>query len=393
MTSLASPQGSCPPTTYTTELNTTSLATHPPDLVAMDVAGRADRVRAGGATAGCDALLITNPISVGYLTGFTGSSGMVWLGPEELLLVTDRRYAEQAEAETSRAGVPARIEITNDPPRDILAAAAGGVGRIGLEATSVSWAHQRRYAEWFGAAELVATTGVVEHCRRIKDAGEIDRIARAAAIADAALAEVRPLLAGGPTEKEVALALDTALRRRGASGSAFTTIVASGPNAALPHLRPTDRAIGRGELVIVDMGAVVDGYRSDMTRTLAVEAPDATACRVFETVRDAQRLGVEQVVPGRAVLEVDRACRNRIDAEGWADAFVHGTGHGVGLEIHEQPWIRSTAAEPLQTGQVITVEPGIYLTGLCGARVEDTVVVTADGARPLTNSPKTLEAV
>ncbi len=363
------------------------------DLVAMDVAGRADRVRDAGAEAGCDALLVTNLINVGYLTGFTGSNGLVWLGNDELVLITDRRYAEQAETETARAGVAVRIEITNDPPREILVAVAHEAGRIGLEAASVSWAHQRQYADWFDTAELVATTGVVEHCRQIKDAGEIDRIARAAAIADAALAEVRPLLAGGPTEKEVALALDTAVRHRGADGSAFPTIVASGPNAALPHLRPTDRPIGSGELVIVDMGAMVDGYRSDMTRTLAVGVPDATARRVYETVRDAQRLGVEQVAPGRAVSEVDRACRDRIGADGWADAFVHGTGHGVGLDIHEQPWVRSTGDDSLRTGQVITVEPGVYLPGLCGARVEDTIVVTTDGARPLTHSPKTLQAV
>ncbi len=359
-------------------------------LVPMDVAGRAERVRAAAAEAGCDALVVVNLVNVRYLTGFTGSAGLAWLASDEIVLITDRRYAGQSEAETSQAGVDVRIEITNLAPKEILAAAASEVGRIGLEAASVNWADQRKYAEWFEGAELVPTTGVVEQCRQVKDEGEIDRMAAAAAIADGALAEVRPMLAEGPTEKEAALALDTAIRRLGADSSAFATIVASGPNAALPHKRPSDRPIGPGELVIVDMGAVVDGYRSDMTRTMAVGEPDPKARKVFETVRDAQRLGVEQVVPGSPISEVDKACRDCIDAAGWADAFVHGTGHGVGLDIHEMPWVRSTAGEPLQVGQVITVEPGVYLPGFCGARVEDTVVVTEDGARRLTHSPKAL---
>ncbi|MDE0116679.1 MAG: Xaa-Pro peptidase family protein [bacterium] len=359
-------------------------------LVPMDVAGRADRVRAAAAEANCDALLVTNLVNVRYLTGFTGSAGLVWLGPDKLLLVTDRRYGEQSEAETGQAGVDVRIEITNDAPEEILTGAAAGVSRIGLEAASVSWADQRQYAEWFDAAELVATSGVVERCRQIKDDGEIDRMARAAAIADAALAEVCPLLANGPTEKEVALALDTAFRRMGAEKSAFTTIVAAGPNAALPHIRPTDRPIASGELVIVDMGAVVDGYRSDMTRTMAVGEPDPEARKVFDTVRDAQRLGVAQATAGTPIAEVDKACRDRIAADGWAEAFVHGTGHGVGLDIHEQPWVRATADDALQTGHVITVEPGVYLPGFCGARVEDTVLVSDNGPRRLTRSPKDL---
>ncbi|MCY3911358.1 MAG: Xaa-Pro peptidase family protein [bacterium] len=362
-------------------------------LVPMDVAGRAGRVRAAAGDAGCDALLVVNMVNVRYLTGFTGSSGLAWLGPDELVLITDRRYDEQSGAETSQAGVDVRIEITNDAPKEILTAAAAEVSHIGLEAASVSWADQRKYAEWLGDIELVPAVGVVERCRQIKDEGEIDRMAAAAAIADDALAEVRPMLGEGAPEREVALALDTAFRRRGADGSAFPTIVASGPNAALPHKRPTDRPIGMGELVIVDMGAVVDGYRSDMTRTMALGEPEPEARKVFDTVRDAQQLGVDQVAPGTPISEVDKACRDRIGADGWAEAFVHGTGHGVGLDIHEQPWVRATATEVLETGQVITVEPGVYLPGFCGARVEDTVVVTEDGPRRLTHSPKDLEVV
>ncbi|MCY4258572.1 MAG: Xaa-Pro peptidase family protein [bacterium] len=360
------------------------------NIVSMDVSGRVGRVRQAMANSECDGLLVTNLVNVRYLTGFTGSNGVLWLGADEMLLVTDNRYNTQAEAEVARAGAKATVEITNDSPRQILADALGNARRVGLEAASVSWANKREYAEWFSGCELLPTSGLIEGCRQIKDEGEISRMTTAARIADAALAEVLPVFTQAPTEKQVALHLDAAMRRLGAETSAFTTIVASGPNAALPHQRPTDRVIGKGELVIVDMGAVVEGYRSDMTRTVSVGTPGPQAQKVFETVRDAQRLGVEQVAPGKPIAEVDKACRNHIAAAGWAEAFVHGTGHGVGLDIHEQPWVRAKTTEQLQAGHVITVEPGVYLADRCGARVEDTVVVTPEGKRVLTNSPKEL---
>ncbi|MYG94134.1 MAG: aminopeptidase P family protein [Acidimicrobiia bacterium] len=357
---------------------------------AMDVAGRAEQVRSELANNQCDALLVTNLVNVRYLSGFTGTAGLLWLGPDEVLLITDRRYESQVEAEISDAGANVRVEITNDSPKAILTKMLAKVTRVGLEAASVSWANQRRYAEWLDGSELVPTDGLIEGCRQVKDEGEIARMVAAASIADAALAEVLPMLVEVPTEQQVALALDAAVRRLGAQDSAFTTIVASGPNAALPHLRPTRRKIGKGELVIIDMGAVVEGYRSDMSRTVSVGEPKAEALKVFETVQEAQRLGVEKVAPGRPIADVDKVCRDRIAEEGWAEAFVHSTGHGVGLDIHEQPWVRAKATEQLRVGHVITVEPGVYLPGSCGARVEDTLVVASEGSRTLTRSPKDL---
>jgi Xaa-Pro aminopeptidase len=225
----------------------------------------------------------------------------------------------------------------------------------------------------------------------VKDAGEVERMAAAAAAADAALALVRSRLADHLTEEEFAIELDFEMRRQGASGPSFETIVASGPNGAKPHHRPSDRRIQAGELIVLDFGAIVDGYCSDMTRTLCVGEPSSdTARRMVEVVADSQRAGVAAVRAGAEAKAVDEACRSLIADAGWADAFLHSTGHGVGLEIHEAPRVASTSPDTLVAGQVVTVEPGVYLPDVGGVRIEDTVVVTDDGCRVLTNAPKEL---
>jgi len=202
---------------------------------------------------------------------------------------------------------------------------------------------------------------------------------------------VRHRLTGAPTEEEFALELDFEMRRGGASGPSFETIVASGPNGAKPHHRPGRRRIGPGELVVVDFGAIVDGYCSDMTRTLCVGRPtSAIARRMVEVVTEAQQAGVDTVRAGVEGKAVDGACRDVIAAAGWADAFLHGTGHGVGLDIHEDPRVSSVSTDILAAGQVVTVEPGVYLVDHGGVRIEDTMVVTEDGCRILTNAPKEL---
>jgi len=199
------------------------------------------------------------------------------------------------------------------------------------------------------------------------------------------------MLRDGCTESELALALDVAMRAGGADGPSFDTIVASGPNGAKPHHTPTHRSIEAGELVVVDFGAQVDGYCSDMTRTLCVGGPtSATARRMAEVVAESQRAGVAAVSAGASAKGVDDVCRAVIAEAGWADAFLHGTGHGVGLEIHEAPRVSSTSTDTLEVGHVVTVEPGVYLADHGGVRIEDTVVVTADGCRTLTNAPKEL---
>jgi Xaa-Pro aminopeptidase len=225
----------------------------------------------------------------------------------------------------------------------------------------------------------------------VKDDGEVARIEVACAIADAALASVAPTLDDGPTEAAFALRLDTEMRRLGADDVSFETIVASGPNGSRPHHAPTDRVIRRGDLVVIDFGALVDGYHSDMTRTVAVggvAALDDIQRRMVEVVGASQAAGVAMVAPGVAASEVDRACREVIAEAGWAEAFVHGTGHGVGLDIHEDPRVSGTGDATLDAGHVVTVEPGVYLPGHGGVRVEDTVVVTPTGRRTLTRAPK-----
>ncbi len=359
----------------------------------MDVAGRVPGLRSRFEEAGCQAALITRMVNVRYLTGFTGSAGMLLVLPDELHFVTDGRYGDRAGEELGRAGVEATVHVgrTNADQRSAVVDRVGGIARLGLEAEAVSWAQHRRFVtEWFPDTELVATEDLVEGLRRVKDEGEVDRMAAAAAVADAALAKCRSMLVDGVSESDFAVALDFEMRR-GADGPSFETIVASGPNGAKPHHHPTGRRIEPGELVVVDFGAQVDGYCSDMTRTFCVGEPASpTARRMVEVVAQSQRAGVAAVAAGVAARAVDEVCRAVIAEAGWADAFLHSTGHGVGLEIHEDPRVASTSQDTLAAGHVVTVEPGVYLPEHGGVRIEDTVVVTEEGCTVLTNAPKEL---
>lgn len=362
-------------------------------MAPMDIAGRVPRLRSCLETHECEALLVTNLVNVRYLTGFTGSAAMLMVTPEELILTTDGRYGEQSSQQLGAAGVEARIVVGGrDDQRKALADATGSITFLGLEAQAVTWAQQRGMADdWFSSNELVPTVDVVERLREVKDAGELDRMEAAAAIADAAFESIRPLLGQGRTEQEVALSLDFEMRRRGAEGCSFETIVASGPNGAKPHHRPSDRRISPGELVVMDFGALVDGYCSDMTRTLCVGEPaDPTLARMVEVVAESQAAGVAAVRAGVVAGDVDSVCRQVIADADWAEAFVHSTGHGVGLDIHEKPWVAARSRAVLEKGHVVTVEPGIYLAGLGGVRIEDTVVVTTEGCRVITNATKEL---
>jgi len=358
-------------------------------LVPMRVGDRVARLRERFDAAECDALLVTKLVNVRYLTGFSGSAALVFVTPDELLFVTDGRYRDQARDQLEAAGVDARLEISNTEQREIVRRAAAGVARIGLEAEDVSWAHQQRLdRDWFPDSTLVATTDLVDELRLVKDDGELARIEAAALVADHALAHVRPLLADGVTEQDFALELDMTIRRLGAAGNSFETIVASGPNGAKPHARPSPRIIAAGDLVVIDFGALVDGYCSDMTRTVMVGEPTPDQQRMLDVVAASQRAGVDAVRAGVAVRDVDAACRAVIDEAGWGDAFLHATGHGVGLEIHERPRVAATGDATLAAGHVVTVEPGVYLPEHGGVRIEDTVVVTGDGCRPLTHTAK-----
>jgi len=366
-------------------------------LPPMNVAARAARLRSRFTKAGdenaCDALLVTKLVNIRYLTGFTGSAGMLLVLPDQLLLITDGRYRDQAAEQLAGAGVEAdiRIGLTTAGQFEILGVATTGV-RLGLEAHAVSWADQRAMASTYlpFVRELVPTTGLVESLRIVKDDGEVARIEAAANIATAALTNVRDLLDEHPTEHEFGLAIDTEIRRLGAEGTSFETIVGSGPNGAKPHHRAARsvRPIGADELVVIDYGALVDGYCSDMTRTISTGRPSSTQQRMLDVVGAAQQAGVDTVRAGATAVQVDEACRAVIRDAGWGDEFSHGTGHGVGLEIHEDPRVTWSSTATLAAGHVVTVEPGVYIPEHGGVRIEDTVVVTADGCRPLTHASK-----
>jgi Xaa-Pro aminopeptidase len=363
----------------------------PQSLPRMEVAPRIDRVRRSLLGTGCEAMIVSDLINIRWLTGFTGSRGLLVIAPTCATLITDARYQQQAAQELNAADVDVEVVITRDEGGAVTSIASG-VARVGLEADEITWSRQRQIDEqWLPECEIVPTSGVVAGLRRNKDGGEVSRIEAAAAITDEAVSQVLPMLTIGCTERELALELDSTMRRLGATGPAFETIVAGGPNGSLPHARPTDRRVEADDLVIVDVGAVVDGYHSDMTRTTCAGEPDDFRRGIWQTVIAAQAAGVAAVAPGIAANAVDAACREVIDEAGWGENFIHGTGHGVGLQIHEEPWLGAATEGALVEGDVITVEPGIYIPGRVGVRIEDTVVVTADGCRPLTGTVKQLQ--
>jgi Xaa-Pro aminopeptidase len=357
-------------------------------LPPMSVAGRLDALRTR--FDGFDALVVTTLPNVRYLTGFTGSAALLVVGPSGALLTTDGRYRTQSDEQVRAAG--AEVDITIGGLVDQRRAVTdflSGAGQVGLEADNVTWAGQRVWADLLSDAELVPTANAVEALREVKDEAEIARMARAAAIADAALYEVLPMLSEDVTEELFALELDTAMRRGGAESVAFDTIVAAGPNSAKPHHRPGTRKVQHGDPVVVDFGATYEGYRSDMTRTFCVGAePEGDMARVFAVVGASQAAGAAAVRPGIPTKDIDDVCRAIIAEAGWADRFEHGTGHGVGLDIHEAPTVSQLGTAILAPGFVVTVEPGVYLPGTGGVRVEDTLVVTADGSRALTRFTK-----
>lgn len=365
----------------------------PADLAALpplEIPTRLPRLRQSLPGVGCDALLVTHLTNIRYLTGFTGSAALLLVLPDDALLVSDGRYGEQASEQLTASGVDARVEISNTDQRGLLSTATSAVGRLGLEADAVTWSQQRRFADdWFPGIDLVPTAGVVERLRLVKDAGEVARIEAAASIADSALHSVWGRLTEEPTEREFALELDWSMRRGGADDVSFETICASGPNGAKPHARPGTRPLREGDLVVLDFGALLDGYHSDMTRSVCLGVPTSTQARMLEVVLAAQEAGVSAVAAGVGCKVVDATCRQVVDAAGWGDAFLHGTGHGVGLDIHEDPRLARTSDAELVAGSVVTVEPGVYLPEHGGVRIEDTLLVTEEGCRRLTSFPKT----
>lgn len=357
-------------------------------LPPLQIAGRAERVRRH--LDEVDALLVTDLVNVRWLTGFTGSSGWLLLLPDHLALVTDGRYGEQATAQMAAAGVDGVVLEGRSVAAmtELLTEAASSITRLGFESSHVTFAEHQRLAAVL-RAEMTPTTGIVQRERRSKDEGEIARMAAACRIADQALADVWPLLHERPTEIVVRNALESRMRELGADGPSYETIVATGLiNAPLPHHRPDHTVVEDGHTVIIDVGALVDGYHSDMTRTFVVGEPTALQSEAYDVVLAAQVAGCAAVRPGLVASELDAVCRDVITTAGFGPWFSHGTGHGVGLLIHEDPFVNSSSTAVLQVGDVVTVEPGVYRGDLGGVRVEDLVVVTTDGCRILTNSSK-----
>ena len=379
--------------TTTARANPYAPATTP--LPPITVTGRLDRLRDGFDEHEVDALVVTTLANIRYLTGFSGSAGVLDGHPRRRAAHHGRSLSDPV-GRADRAGRRgAQVEIAIGPVAEQRAAAQLLLGGdrtstgSGSRPTTSRGTRSCTWADLVGGERLVPTSNAVEALRARKDEAEIARMERAAAIADAALFEVLPLMGQGVTEEHFALELDTAMRRGGAESTAFETIVAAGENSAKPHHHPGGRRINHGDPVVVDFGATFEGYRSDMTRTFCVDAePEGELARIFEVVRTSQAAGAEAVRPGISAKEVDDVCRQIIAEAGWAERFEHGTGHGVGLDIHEAPTVSQLGTAILAPGFVVTVEPGVYVPGHGGVRVEDTLVVTEDGARPLTRFTK-----
>jgi Xaa-Pro aminopeptidase len=340
-----------------------------------------------------EALLVSDLVNVRYLTGFTGSNATVLVhvdGDGSSRFCTDGRYRTQSARE-----VPDLERVVDRGGALVLAASATdlGVSRLGFESDVVTVDQHEALVDAAGDAVLLhRTPGLVGRLRLVKDETETAALRAACAVADSALADVisggglRP----GRSERDVAHDLENRMRARGAEGPSFDTIVAAGPHSAVPHHRPTDASIRRGDLVKMDFGALVDGYHSDMTRTVVLGRAAGWQRDLHALVAVAQEAGRDRLLPGAQVVDVDAAARRLIASAGYGDEFVHGLGHGVGLQIHEPPLLGPTGTGTLQAGMVVTVEPGVYLAGRGGVRIEDTVVVRDGAPELLTRSPREL---
>jgi Xaa-Pro aminopeptidase len=355
---------------------------------AVATAARADAVVELLGARELDSLLVTDLANVRWLTGFTGTNGACVITPQERLFLTDFRYVEQAEAQVQDfERLPAGRDLAADLAKKLS-------GRAGFDDAHVSVRIHGKLAEKVGEdVELTPAGGLVEGLREIKDGAELDAIGEAAALATAALEKVLDRGLGGRTERAVALELEQEMRLAGAQEPSFPSIVASGAHGALPHAEPREVEIPEGVLVVIDWGARLDDYCSDCTRTVATGELDAESSEVYDLVLAAQEAALAAVRAGAEARAVDGVAREAIEAAGHGDRFGHGLGHGVGLEVHEGPRLTKQSGDILAAGNVVSVEPGIYLPGRLGVRIEDLVAVTDDGATVFTSYPKTLVTV
>ena len=350
-------------------------------------AGRLEKLRARLVELNVDALLVTQNENRRYLSGFTGSAGALLITRDRALIAVDSRYWEQAERQTPDYDVFCIRTRLHDHFGEMLER-VGQPGRLGFESGAVTVA---TFAQWAGVkidAEWVSTRDAIESLRAVKDADELVAIRRAVALADAGFDYLCGVLKPGMTEHEAAWQLETYLRTHGADALSFEIIVASGPNGAMAHHRAGARAIQPGEPIVIDFGVVVDGYCSDLTRTVSLGDGDPRYAEVFETVRQAQQTALDGIRAGMTGVEADALARGLIGAAGYGEFFGHGLGHGVGLAVHEAPSAGRLAADRLPAGATLTVEPGVYLPGWGGVRIEDIVVVQEHGVEVLSQAHK-----
>lgn len=334
------------------------------------------------------AVLVTNLPDVRYLTGFTGSNGAALVGSGIEVFMTDGRYTERARREVDAME---RITCANGFTDALRARCADMKGsKVGFEADHVSYQSHARLVEALEGIELVALEGEVERMRWIKDEEELSLLDSAQLSTDLAFELILERLAVGMSERQVAFELDNLLRREGADGPSFDTIVAFGENAAEPHHEPGSRALEEGDVIKLDFGALHRGYHADMTRTVAFGQPAPELRKIHELVAEAQQAGIDAVTAGAVASDVDSAARHIIEEAGYGASFLHGLGHGVGLEIHEGPSLGRRFDDVLPAGSVVTIEPGVYLPGLGGVRIEDMVEVQSDGCRVLGTSTREL---
>lgn len=349
----------------------------------MNHAGRLDALRARIDTP----LLVSKAPNLRYLTGFTGSNGFLLARPGGgAVFITDGRYGEMAEHLVSALPETELVVYTSgmwDVFRSLVS------GTLHLESDGVTWAFATDFARETGV-EVAPGPGAVEELRRTKDSDEVAALTAAAAAGDAAFSALDRIVGGGPTEAALGWRLIEVMRDHGGDAATWEPIVAAGPGASVPHYRSGRKPVGPG-LLLLDYGCVVEGYHSDMTRTVWLEGePDAEMARVYRAVHESQQAGIDAVRPGVACGDVDEAVRQVLRGYGYEEQFLHSTGHGVGLEIHEPPWIRRGNDDRLREGDAVTVEPGVYLPGIGGVRIEDMVLVTASGGAMMTTSAKEL---
>ena len=341
----------------------------------MSRANRLEKLKPSLASNCCDAILVSQPENRRYLSGFTGSAGNLLITEKEQILATDFRYLEQAERESPQYTL---FRIAGEMMTWFPSMLAGlEIARLGYEAEHLTWAaHQRleAVAKPLGI-EMVPVTGVIERIRALKEAGEIARIKKAVAISDRALEHACRIIAAGMTELQLAWEIEKFMREEGSQTLPFEVIVAAGPNAALPHAQPSPRPIEPGEPVVIDIGARVNGYVSDLTRTIGIGPREGRFEEIYGVVLEAQRTAENEIRRGMTGEAADRLARNIIERAGYASHFGHGLGHGLGLVAHEFPRLGSGSCDVLDNDMVFTLEPGIYLPGWGGVRIEDTVLL------------------